>query len=57
MEQTQGFHEAITSSKTRKKIKFFNLGKKNNWCDLLEKDIVQKIETKFKKEMIELNYL
>ena len=40
-----------------KKIKFFNLGKKNNWKKLLDKTIVKNIEVTFKKEMIELDYL
>ena len=57
MEQTQGFHEAIISSKTKKKIKFFNLGKKNNWSKLLDPDTCKEIESIFRDEMIELGYL
>ena len=57
MENKEGFHESVTSSKTMRKIKFFNLGKKNNWKSLLDKKIVKKIESCFKNEMNELGYL
>ena len=57
IETKEGFHESATSSKTMKKIKFFNLGKKNNWKNLLDKKIVKKIESRFKNEMSELGYL
>ena len=57
MEKKEGFQEAIISSKTKKKIRFFNLGKKNNWNKLLDKKIIRKIESNFKNEMIELGYL
>ena len=57
MEKNEGFQESATSSKTMKKIKFFNLGKKNNWKTLLDKKIIRKIESHFKNEMSELGYL
>ena len=57
MEKKEGFQETIISSKTKKKIKFFNLGKKNNWNKLLDKKIIRKMESNFKNEMIELGYL
>ena len=57
MEKKQGFHESAISSKTKKKIKFFNLGKKNNWQKLLNKKLARKIENRFKNEMRELGYL
>jgi len=57
MEKKEGFQEAIISSKKKKKIRFFNLGKKNNWNKLLDKKIIRKIESNFKNEMIELGYL
>ena len=52
-EEQKGFVEA---SKNKSK-KFFNLGPKNNWNDILKKDIKEKIETIFKNEMKNLNYL
>jgi len=57
MEEEGDFYESVISTKTKKKIKFFNLGKKNNWKKLLDKTIVKNIEVTFKKEMIELDYL
>ena len=57
MEKNEGFQESATSSKTMKKIKFFNLGKKNNWETLLDKKSIRKIESRFKNEMSELGYL
>ena len=57
MEEKQGFDESIILSKTKKKIKFFNLGKKNDWRKLLDRETVKKINNAFKNEMSELNYL
>ena len=33
------------------------IGPKNNWKQLLDKKIIEKIENAFEKEMIELGYL
>ena len=57
MEEKKGFNESVTSPKTKKKIKFFNLGQKNNWKELLDSKNIKKIENAFKNEMIDLNYL
>ena len=57
IEKKDGFQESATSSKTLKKIKFFNLGKKNDWKILLDKKIIKKIESRFKNEMTGLGYL
>lgn len=57
MEKSEGFEESVISSKTKKKIKFFNLGKRNNWNILLDKKFIGKIETHFRKEMSDLGYL
>ena len=54
-EQSNGFIEAPTSKDQR--ISFFYMGPKNNWHKLLNKQISRKIEEKFKKEMLELDYL
>ena len=50
-ENKKGFKEAA------KNQKFFFLGPKNNWRDILDKNIRGEIETVFNKEMKELNYL
>ena len=51
-----GFPEAPISDLNETK-KFFNLGPKNNWRDLLPDQIRVEIEKKFRKEMIKLGYL
>ena len=55
-EDTYGFN---SNSNTNKKLnkKFFNLGPKNKWQDLLNKDIQIEIESLFGKEMREIGYL
>ena len=57
IEAEKNFEETVISTKTNKKVKFFYLGKDNDWRKLLDKSTVLKIEEKFKKEMIELNYI
>ena len=56
LEEEQGFEESKLDD-LGKTVKFFNLGPKNNWKNLLSSEIKNKIENKFKKEMIELEYL
>tara|TARA_B100000780_G_C21040709_1_gene417584 strand:- start:107 stop:949 length:843 start_codon:yes stop_codon:yes gene_type:complete len=57
LENEQGFHESVTHSKNKTKIKFFKLGPKNEWQNLLKDSIKKKIEDSFKQEMMELGYL
>ena len=57
LEQEEGFYESVLDPKTKKKKKFFLLGKKNDWRKILDKEIKKKIEERFKKEMIQLGYL
>ena len=57
MEKKFGFQEAAYSQKDKKKINFFNLGKKNDWKNLLNPEIEKKIRIEFNKEMKELNYI
>ena len=56
LEEEQGFEESKLND-LGKKVKFFNLGPKNNWKNLLSSEIKNKIETSFQKEMLELGYL
>ena len=51
-EAKNGFMEAASS-----KIKFFNLGPRNTWKNIVDEKLIYKIEKNFKKEMKELNYL
>ena len=50
-EELKGFKEAPENNK------FFYLGPKNDWKDLLDKNIKDEIETSFKNEMQDLGYL
>ena len=56
-EQNETFNEALIDSKTGKRKNFFNLGPKNDWRRLLDDRNKNKIEEKFREEMIELGYL
>ena len=56
-ENEKGFHEAIKSKKTNKMLKFFNLGEKNKWNKILDKEIEKRIRKVFFKEMQELSYI
>ena len=51
-EELKGFKEAPDNNN-----KFFYLGPKNNWKDLLDKNVKDEIEISFKNEMQELGYL
>jgi len=57
LEKEYGFNESKINTETNEKIPFFNLGPENNWKNLLDTTIVKRIETAFKKEMVELGYL
>ena len=57
LENKHGFEESAINKKTGKKVKFFNLGEKTNWRNSLSKNVKNKIEEEFEKEMIELGYL
>ena len=54
-EANEGFGESYISRKG-KKINFFNMGFKNNWKNLLSKDMVDKINKQFEEELRELGY-
>ncbi len=56
-EEKFGFSEAAIDGDTKEQKKFFNLGPKNNWEELLTEDVKKKIESQFKEEMLELGYL
>ncbi len=57
LEAKESFAEAKTDKKTGKKIKFFNMGIKNDWKNLLDKKIKENLEKELENEMRELNYL
>ena len=57
MEDSAGFNESTINKITGKKNKFFNLGPKNDWKKILDKEISEEISYKFETEMKELEYL
>ena len=56
MENDHGFVEAMNKKGTNKKIKFFNLGQKNNYKNLLSQDVLIKMNEFYKEELIKFNY-
>ena len=56
MEQEHGFTESSVNQDGTKQ-KFFYLGPKNNWKELLSKSLVEEINKEFETEMRELGYL
>jgi len=57
MEKEEGFSESSDSTENSKKIRFFHLGNKNAWINLLDKNVSKNIDDFFKKEMKTLGYL
>ena len=57
LEKKRDFMEAVPLNKDNKKLKFFYLGKKNNWENLLDPKIEKKIRELFTEEMSELQYI
>ena len=55
-EKNEKFDESVYSKKG-KKINFFNLGFKNKWQKSLPEDMISKINSSLKKELLELNYI
>ncbi len=51
------FDENAKNKKTGEIKNFFNLGKKNNWKMILNKNILNKLEKNFHNEMKELGYM
>ena len=57
MEKENKFKENINNKLTGNKVNFFNMGKKNNWKDLLDRKLSLEIEERLNAEMKELGYL
>tara|TARA_A100001011_G_scaffold373197_1_gene432352 strand:- start:129 stop:971 length:843 start_codon:yes stop_codon:yes gene_type:complete len=56
MENEVGFNEAISSKLTGEKVKFFNLGKDNDYKKLLGKDLIEKMNSLFKEQIKKYEY-
>ena len=57
LESKESFAEAKVDRQTGEKIKFFNMGVKNDWKKLLDNKIKENLEKELGDEMKELNYL
>ena len=57
LEENGKFLESVHNKKEEEKIKFFSLGPKNRWQDILSQTTIKEIEDNFSNEMRELNYI
>ena len=56
LEKEKGFYEAISKKNSSEKIKFFNLGNKNNYRDLLNKNLLDEMNLFYKDELKKYDY-
>ena len=56
-EKKFGFSESVKSKKDNKQIPFFFLGPENNWKNILDEDLKQKLNKVFEKNLKELSYI
>jgi len=56
MEREEGFAESVKKKTEDKKIDFFHLGPKNNYKELLNKDIISEMNSIYKDELKEFKY-
>ena len=57
MEREKGFDESMVDKKTGEKITFFNLGEKNNYQDILEKNLINEMNDYFKYQLKKYKYI
>ena len=56
LENEKGFDEAVMNQANNKKIKFFNLGIKNNFQNLLKKELIDKANISFRDQLKKYQY-
>ena len=56
MEEKPEFHEAVFKKGKSKRIKFFNLGKENNYKNLLNPNLIIKMNEVYKQKLLKFNY-
>ena len=56
LENENGFDEAVINKVNNKKIKFFNLGIKNNFQNLLKKELIDKANISFRDQLKKYKY-
>ena len=57
MEREKGFDESMVEKKTGEKIAFFNLGEKNNYQNILEKNLINEMNDYFKYQLKKYKYI
>ena len=57
LEASESFDDAKINFKTGEKIKFFNLGIKNDWKKILDPEIKKSLEKELQNELKELKYI
>ena len=57
MEEQNGFDESMIDKKTGNKITFFNLGEKNNFKNILEKNLIDEMSDYFKYQLKKYKYI
>jgi len=57
LEKKNGFAESILSKSQNKKIPFFNMGVENNWKKIFNIEMQNKLNSQFKNNLKELNYI
>ena len=55
-EEKSGFHEALLGQKTQNKIKFFNLGKDNDWKKILPKNTLNQLNKVLAQDLEKFKY-
>ena len=55
--EERGLFPENSKDSNANKISFFSKGKVGNWQGVLDEKIVEEVEKKFQKEMLELSYI
>ena len=56
MEEKKGFQEAVFKKDKLERIKFFNLGKENNYKNLLNTNLIMQMNELYKNKLLKFNY-
>tara|TARA_B100001109_G_C18836795_1_gene462372 strand:- start:357 stop:1202 length:846 start_codon:yes stop_codon:yes gene_type:complete len=56
LEKDKGFPESVMKKEEDKKIKFFNLGPKNDFKHILNKETIEEMNSLYKEQLKEFNY-
>ena len=56
LEEEKGFAESVINEKTKKKVKFFNLGNKNNYKELLNAELLKNMNNLYDKQLKKYGY-